>query len=250
VAIMTTPLDGRTALVTGSTSGIGRATADALAARGAHVIVSGRDEARCELTVEALRSAGAAADFVAADLATSAGARSLAERALRITGRVDVLVNNAGIYSFGPTTSRTETDVDAIYDVNVKAPFFLVQALVPDMVERGSGAVVNILTGAAHRGSPAAGLYGSSKAALLLLTKSWAAEFGPSGVRVNAVSPGMIRTEGTAGGAGLEPIAATIPARRLGDPHEVASAVAFLASDDAPYVHGAILPVDGGATAA
>ena len=138
----------------------------------------------------------------------------------------------------------------ATYIINLKAPFFLVQALVPHMVERGSGVVVNILTGAAHRGSPAAGLYGSSKAALLLLTKSWAAEFGPSGVRVNAVSPGMIRTEGTSGGAGLEPIAATIPARRLGDPHEVASAVAFLASDDAAYVHGAILPMDGGATAA
>jgi NAD(P)-dependent dehydrogenase (short-subunit alcohol dehydrogenase family) len=247
---MTTSSKGRTALVTGSTSGIGRATADALAARGAHVIVSGRDETRCEQAVKVLRSAGATADFVAADLATSAGAQSLAERALQITGSVDVLVNNAGIYSFGPTTSRTETDVDDIYNINLKAPFFLVQALVPHMVERGSGVVVNILTGAAHRGSPAAGLYGSSKAALLLLTKSWAAEFGPSGVRVNAVSPGMIRTEGTSGGAGLEPIAATIPARRLGDPHEVASAVAFLASDDAAYVHGAILPVDGGATAA
>ncbi len=246
---MTTSFDGHTALVTGSTSGIGRATADALAARGAHVIVSGRDRLRGERAVTALRGAGAAADFVAADVATPVGAQSLAERALRITGRVDVLVNNAGIYSFGPTTSRTETDVDAIYDVNVKAPFFLVQALVPHMVERGSGAVVNILTGAAHRGSPAAGLYGSSKAALLLLTKGWAAEFGPSGVRVNAVSPGMIRTEGTSGGAGLEPVAATIPARRLGDPHEVAAAVAFLASDDAAYVHGAILPVDGGATA-
>jgi NAD(P)-dependent dehydrogenase (short-subunit alcohol dehydrogenase family) len=247
---MTTSFDGRTALVTGSTSGIGRATADALAARGAHVIVSGRDGSRGEQAVKALRSAGAAADFVAADLGTSTGARSLAERALQITGRVDVLVNNAGIYSFGPTTSRTETDVDAIYNVNLKAPFFLVQALVPHMLARGSGAVVNILTGAAHRGSPAAGLYGSSKAALLLLTKGWAAEFGPSGVRVNAVSPGMIRTEGTSGGAGLDPIAATIPARRLGDPHEVASAVAFLASDDAAYVHGAILAVDGGATAA
>lgn len=247
---MTTSFKGRTALVTGSTSGIGRATADALAARGAHVIVSGRDETRCEQAVKVLRGAGATADFVAADLATSAGAQSLAERALQITRSVDVLVNNAGIYSFGPTTSRTETDVDDIYNINLKAPFFLVQALVPHMVERGSGVVVNILTGAAHRGSPAAGLYGSSKAALLLLTKSWAAEFGPSGVRVNAVSPGMIRTEGTSGGAGLEPIAATIPARRLGDPHEVASAVAFLASDDAAYVHGAILPVDGGATAA
>ncbi|WP_018800680.1 SDR family NAD(P)-dependent oxidoreductase [Salinispora arenicola] len=247
---MSSRLDGRTALVTGSTSGIGRATAIALAERGAHVIVSGRDTVRGQRTVQDLRSGGARADFVPADLVSHRGARSLAEQALGVSGFVDILVNNAGVFTFGPTTSRTEADVNHIYNLNVKAPFFLVQSLVPQMVERGSGAVVNILTGAAHRGSPAAGLYGSSKAALLLLTKGWAAEFGPSGIRVNAVSPGMIRTEGTDGGAGLEEIAATIPARRLGDPHEVAPAVAFLASDEAAYVHGAILPVDGGAVAA
>jgi NAD(P)-dependent dehydrogenase (short-subunit alcohol dehydrogenase family) len=167
-----------------------------------------------------------------------------------VTGRVDILINNAGVFTFGPTTATTEPDFDRIYDLNVKAPYFLVQALVPRMVEHGGGAVVNILSGAAHRGSVAAGLYGSSKAALLLLTTSWAAEFGPAGVRVNAVSAGPVRTEGTADGAGLDPVAAVLPARRLGMPHEIASAVSFLASDDAAYVHGAILPVDGGAIAA
>ncbi|SES28185.1 NAD(P)-dependent dehydrogenase, short-chain alcohol dehydrogenase family [Lentzea xinjiangensis] len=247
---MTSRLDGRTALVTGSTSGIGRATASALARRGAHVIVSGRDHSRGLDAVEAVRAAGSTAAFIAADLTSRAGARSLAERARDVTGRVDILVNNAGIFTFGPTTSRAESDIDDLYGVNLKAPFFLVQELVPQMVERGGGAVVNVLTGAAHRGSTAAGLYGSSKAALLLLTKAWAAEFGPSGVRVNAVSPGMIRTEGTDDGAGLDSIAATIPSRRIGDPHEVAAAVAFLASEEASYIHGAVLPVDGGATAA
>jgi NAD(P)-dependent dehydrogenase (short-subunit alcohol dehydrogenase family) len=246
---MSSRLDGRTALVTGSTSGIGRAVATSLAARGAHVLVSGRDVARGHRAVSELRVIGAA-DFVPADLSTFTGTRELATQALEVTGRVDILVNNAGIFRFGPTSDTAEATFDGTYAVNVKAPYFLVQALAPRMAERGSGAVVNILSGAAHRGSVAAGLYGSSKAALLLLTTSWAAEFGPAGVRVNAVSAGPIRTEGTADGAGLEPVAAALPARRLGLPDEVAAAVAFLAGDDAAYVHGAILPVDGGAIAA
>lgn len=247
---MSDRLDGRTALVTGSTSGIGRAVAELLARRGAHVIVSGRDSARGEEAVSAIRAGGGRADFLPADLTVVAGATGLAEQSLGVTGQVDILVNNAGIFTFGPTSATTVAAFDAIYNVNLKAPYFLVQALAPTMAERGSGSIVNILTGAAHRGAPAAGLYGSSKAALLLLTRGWAAEFGPSGVRVNAVSPGPIRTEGTGNGAGLDQVAATLPARRLGEPHEVAAAVAFLSGDEAAYVHGAILPVDGGATAA
>jgi NAD(P)-dependent dehydrogenase (short-subunit alcohol dehydrogenase family) len=252
-------LDGRTALVTGSTSGIGRAVAGLLAARGAHVIVSGRDAGRGHEAVATIRAGGGRADFLPADLTAPANLTApadltapaaLAERALDLTGQVDILVNNAGVFTFGPTSATTPAAFDALYDVNVKAPYFLVQALAPAMVERGSGSIVNVLTGAAHRGAPAAGLYGSSKAALLLLTRGWAAEFGPSGVRVNAVSPGPIRTEGTGNGAGLDQVAAALPARRLGEPHEVAAAVAFLAGDEAAYVHGAILPVDGGAIAA
>jgi NAD(P)-dependent dehydrogenase (short-subunit alcohol dehydrogenase family) len=247
---MTSRLDGRTALVTGSTSGIGRAAAGALAARGAHVIVSGRDVTRGQHAVTELRGNDAEANFLAADLSTLTGTQALAEQALQVTGRVDILVNNAGIFTFGPTSATTEADFDSIYQLNVKAPYFLVQALTPMMIEHGAGSIVNILTGAAHRGSVAAGLYGSSKAALLLLTTGWAAEFGPSGVRVNAVSPGPIRTQGTRNGAGLESVAAALPARRLGEAFEVAAAVAFLASDDAAYIHGAIVPVDGGAIAA
>src|SRR5262249_12430167 len=130
---------------------------------------------------------------------------------------------------------------------NVKAPYFLVSELAPAMAERGKGAIINIGTMVAHFGLSGMALYGSSKAALILLTKSWAAEYGPSGVRVNAVSPGPTRTEGTAGmGDGLDQLASTTPHGTPGRPEDIAAAVTYLASDEARFVHGAILPVDGG----
>ncbi len=129
----------------------------------------------------------------------------------------------------------------------MKAPYFLVAALAPGMAERGTGAIVNVTTMVAEFGAAGMGLYGSTKAALVLLTKSWAAEFGPSGVRVNAVSPGPTRTEGTAAmGEGLDQLAAAAPAGRPGSAQEVAEAIVFLATDAASFVHGAVLPVDGG----
>lgn len=247
---MSRRLDGLFALVTGSTSGIGRACARQLAAAGAHVIVTGRDHDRGGTVVKTIRDEGGIADFISGDLSTLEGPADLADAVLALTGRVDVLVNNAGVFTFGSTLDTDPFSFDRIYDLNVRAPYFLTQALIGPMTQRGRGRVINVLTGAALRGSPASGLYGSSKAAMLLLTKAWAAEFGPSGVRVNAVSPGPVRTEGTADGAGLEQVAQMLPARRLGLPSEVAAAVGFLASEDSSYVHGAILPVDGGAVAA
>ena len=238
----------KTALVTGSTSGIGRATAERLGAQGMHVIVSGRHEERGETVVAAIRAAGGTADFVRADLRDADSARALAAEALRIgEGRVDVLVNSAGIFPFGATADTTEEGFDAVYGLNVKAPYFLVAELAPGMAERREGAVVNITTMVAEFGAAGMGLYGSTKAALVLLTKSWAAEFGPSGVRVNAVSPGPTRTEGTeAMGEALDQLAAAGPAGRPGTADEVAEAVVFLATDAASFVHGAVLPVDGG----
>jgi len=243
-----THLMGTTALVTGGNSGIGRATALALAEHGAHVILSGRDAGRGEQAAAEIRARGGAADFVKADLGDEASARHLARQATELGGgHVDILVNNAGAYPFGPTHEATADDFDKVYNLNVKVPFFLVAELAPKMAERGHGAIVNVSTMVAEFGMAQMALYGSSKAALVLLTKSWAAEYGPSGVRVNAVSPGPTRTEGSAGmGEALDQLAAAAPARRVGLPEEIASAIVYLASDEASFVQGALLPVDGG----
>jgi len=247
-----TELNGSTALVTGSTSGIGRATATALARRGAHVLISGRDSARGDAAVAAIRAAGGKADFIPVDLADANSVRALARRATELgDGHVDILVNNAGIFPFGPTADARDEDIDSVYDVNVKAPFILVGALAPAMAARGSGAIINVLTMAARFGIAGMGLYGASKAALALLTQSWAAEFGPSGVRVNAVSPGPTRTEGTEPmGSQLDALASLAPAGRTAAPEEIASAISYLAGNEASFVHGAILDVDGGRNAA
>ena len=240
-------LHGKSALVTGGNSGIGKATAIALARLGAQVVISGRDEARGEQVVKEIGAAGGQAYFVASDLRDEASARSLAARARELAGQVDILVNNAGIFPFGPTDQTSEQDFDAVIALNVKAPYFLVAELAPDMAGRGHGAIINVTTMVAEYGAAGMGLYGASKAALVLLTKSWAAEYGPAGVRVNAVSPGPTRTEGTAGMAdALDQLAAAAPAGRPGSAEEIAEAIAFLASDRSSFVYGATLPVDGG----
>ncbi|AHI01661.1 SDR family NAD(P)-dependent oxidoreductase [Kutzneria albida] len=247
-----TKLAGATALVTGATSGIGRAVATSLAQRGAHVLVHGRDRDRGDAVVAEIRSTGGKADFLQADLGDAGSVRELARRAVELGGgHVDVLVNNAGLMvPGGPTAQTTAEDIDLVHAVNVRAPFLLVADLAPAMAERGHGSVVNVLTTASRLGVAGMALYGASKAALGLLTKSWAAEFGPMGVRVNAVSPGPTRTEGTAQfGDGLDQLAALAPAGRTAAPEEIAAAITYLASEDASFVQGAILDVDGGRTA-
>ena len=146
-----TDLAGVTALVTGATSGIGRAAALSLARRGAHVLVSGRDAVRGDAVVAAIRSAGGKADFAAADLADAGSVRALARRATELGGgHVDILVNNAGVFPSGPTPDASDQDIDAVYAVNVKAPFILVGELAPAMAARGKGSIINVLTMVAH----------------------------------------------------------------------------------------------------
>ncbi|HEY4017463.1 MAG TPA: SDR family NAD(P)-dependent oxidoreductase [Pseudonocardiaceae bacterium] len=248
---MSQSFTGTTALVTGATSGIGRVVAGKLAARGAHVIISGRNPQRGEQAVKQIRADGGIADFVAADLADTNSVRALARQAITLGGgHVDVLINNAGAFPFGPTADTSEAEFEAVYATNVRAPFYLVAELAPAMAARGHGAIVNVSTMVAKFGQAGMALYGSSKAALELLTKSWAAEFGPSGVRVNAVSPGPTLTEGTSGMAdALDQLASSAPANRVGTPDEIAEGILFLASDAASLVHGVVLPVDGGRVA-
>jgi NAD(P)-dependent dehydrogenase (short-subunit alcohol dehydrogenase family) len=232
--------------VTGGTSGIGRATVEALAREGAHVLISGRNEARGAEVVAAVKAGGGEAEFVRADLASPDDVRTLAKRA----ANVDILVNNAGVFPAGATHDLAEAALDEAFAVNVKAPFMLTAAIAPKMVARGGGAIINVTTMVAEFGMAGLSAYGASKAAVALLTKAWAAEYGPKGVRVNAVSPGPTATPGTnAMGDGFTAIVSTIPLGRAAEPQEIAETIVFLASGRASYVNGAVIPVDGGRVA-
>ncbi len=245
-----TRLAGRTALVTGSTGGLGVAIATALAGEGAFVIVSGRDKQRGDAVVANIRKEGGRADFVGADLGSGEeGVRDLAQRATAAAGgHLDILVNNAALLLMPKATSEIdERELQDAFAVNVFAPFLLTGLLAPAMAERGHGAVVNIGSNTGLRGSAGSAVYSGNKAVLHSFTKSWADEYGPSGVRVNAVAPGPIATERAVEFADhVGPMLARIPSRRMTTPEEVAAAVTFLASEDAANIHGAILSVDGG----
>ena len=184
---------------------------------------------RGEKTVGEIRAAGGKADFISSDLVNASSAREVARRAVELgNGHVGILINNAEIFPFGPTHETTEEIFDRVYSLNVKVPYFLVAELAPLMAKKGKGAIVNVSTMVSDYGAPGMSLYGSSKAAINLLTKARTAEYGPSGVRVNAVSPGPTRTEGTdAMGEGLEQLAARAPARRPATADEIAEAIVF-----------------------
>lgn len=239
--------NGKTVLVTGGTSGVGRHTARLFAGHGATVIITGRDEQRGKAVVAEITAAGGRARFVRADLSTHKDVQRLPHEA----GPVDVLINDAGYWELGPTHETTESGFDEMFAVNVKGPFFLTAAYAPLMASNGGGAVVNVSSMVASRGAAGMAAYSASKAALESLTRAWAAEYGPRKVRVNAVALGPTRTPVTASmGELLDTLAAASPLGRAAEPIEIAETIAYLAGDTASYLTGAVIPVDGGRVSA
>ncbi|WP_454908460.1 SDR family NAD(P)-dependent oxidoreductase [Variovorax gossypii] len=244
-------LRGQVALVTGAAGGLGEAIALAYASHGADLVLSDRDEAAVDAVAVRCRAAGGRAQALVADLADSAEAKALAERALDACGRIDVLVCNAGIQGpAGPSASVSQDDWARVFQVNLGSAHALCAALLPDMAARGSGRVILMASIAALRGNRAIGLYGMSKAALAQLARNLAVEWGPRGICANAIAPGLIRTPFASGliedEAFMARRLAMTPLRRVGEPREVAGVAVMLAAAAGGFISGQTLVVDGG----
>lgn len=240
--------DGKIALITGGSSGMGLATAHRLLAEGAQVIITGRDKTRLDAAVEDL---GDRALGIAGDAANLTDLDTLTAAIRSRYGRLDVLFANAGIGSFQPIDDVTEAEFYRVVDINFKAAFFTIQKTLPLLSDRAT--IVINASFAPRRGVPDAALYSASKAAVHNLTGTLAAELAPRGIRVNSVSPGYIDTpafRAELSGAAQAAAATAVAAGRIGEAEEVAAAVAFLASDEASYINGHDLLVDGGLTSA
>ncbi|WP_437802905.1 2-dehydro-3-deoxy-D-gluconate 5-dehydrogenase KduD [Sorangium sp. So ce693] len=242
-------LDGKVALVTGSATGIGAAIATALAAAGADIACHGKDEPG-EATMAAVRKLGRRAAGMAADLADRAAHAELVRRTKAELGRIDILVNNAGLIRRSPAVEYSEEDWDLLIEVNLTSAFRLSQLAGKQMLEQGSGRIVNIASLLSFQGGILVPAYAASKGGIAQLTKALANEWAGRGVNVNAIAPGYITTDNTAAlrsdEARSRQILDRIPAGRWGEPSDIAGAALFLCSEASRYVHGHVLVVDGG----
>jgi NAD(P)-dependent dehydrogenase (short-subunit alcohol dehydrogenase family) len=246
--------DGKVALVTGSTGGIGRAAAIAFAREGARVVVTGRREAEGEETVRMAREAGGEATYVRADVRVEAEVASLVEKTVAAYGRLDCAFNNAGYEAMSPLVEATEENSDLTLGTNVKGVFLCLKHEILAMKRTGGGAIVNESSLAGIKGIPDNALYAASKHAVIGLTRTAALENAGSGIRVNALCPSAIDDAMLRGfmahrGFSEEKMSSLVPIGRIGRPEDVAEAVLFLCSDRASYITGATLEVDGGMAA-
>ncbi|WP_329530393.1 SDR family oxidoreductase [Streptomyces sp. NBC_01450] len=241
-----TSLNGRNAVVTGGGRGIGRAIALVLAAQGATVAVWDLDGAGARETADAIGEAGGKAVAVVGDAADAATVVAAAEQTHAELGPVTILVNNAGITNYVPFPDLTEETWDRMIRINLKGPFLVTRAFVADMLTVGHGRIVNISSSSAQTGGPAVSHYAASKGGVIGLTKALALEFADTGITVNNVAPSLIDTPLLREGFDPDALGATMPMKRAGRPDEIAYAVAYLASDEAGYVTGQTLSVNGG----
>lgn len=251
-------LEGKTALITGGGTGIGAAITARFVAEGAKVCITGRRRERLEQ--EAARFPEGSVSTCSGDVALYADIKRMVAATIDLGGSIDILVNNAASDVYGVITELQPEDWDRVMDVNLKAPFLLMREAIPHMIERGGGSIINIASIGGIRCMAGSPVYGTSKAGLIHLTKAVALDYGPYGIRCNAVCPGATRTEmfedtlgkvaaakGTDFESLLEQFSKPVPLRRVSSPDEMAGACVFLAGDDSSFMTGAVLVVDGGA---
>lgn len=241
-------LEGKVAIVTGSTSGMGRATAVLFAKEGAKVVVTGRNEARAKEVVDEIKAAGGEGMYVIVDTSNLADCKTLVDKTVEAYGTVDILMNNAGMLSMSAVAEIGMEEWENVFNVNVNSALVLMQQVAPIMKAKGKGVIINtcsVASFAAHHGF---GAYISSKHAIAGLTKSMAWELGPE-IRVNGIAPGLIHTAmvDSIGGLGaLQFMIDSCPVKRAGKPEDIATVALFLASDDSSFIDGQVIKVDGG----
>jgi NAD(P)-dependent dehydrogenase (short-subunit alcohol dehydrogenase family) len=250
-------LADKVAIITGGNSGIGKATAELFSREGARVCITGRNEKRCQEVVAEINNTGGQAIFVVADVRFADDCRKTVEATIEAFGRVDILLNNAGVYFAETTVECSEEHWDLTVDVSLKGTFLMSKFALPSMIEQGSGVIINVSSGWGVQGGEKAVSYCAAKGGIVVMTKAMAIDHGAQGIRVNCLSPGDVKTpmlDADARSQGMtvaeyEAAAAQRPIGRVGTPEELAKAALFLASDDSTYMTGANLVVDGGGIA-